>query len=343
MTGLSTFFGDGFVPFRLVFFAGVAALGVTAFLPLRVDLALGVAGTGEEASIFSELAVFAGEATLAGDLAPRFPRVAFLAGVTAFGVAIFLPLRVVFAFSVTVSGDDSGCFTGLSTLAFFAGETFFIGDLPRFTRAAFGVASLAGVGALGWPLVDLPFTGLAALAGDALGVATFGLPRVDLPFVFLGVAAFTIAGAGVRSDSDSFALGVATSGLPRVDRLFAFGVFTFLTGDAALAFPLVDLEGLGVVGSGDKTFSGELVTLTGDAAFFPRAERPLGVEGFTGDDTTFFPLVALPFFADGFGDDTGNAALCTEAAAAFLPLVALPYLWRWGFRRHWLCPPDWRR
>ena len=76
LTGLSTFFGDGFAPFRLVFFAGVAALGVAAFLPLRVDLPLGVAGTNGEASVFSGLAVFDGVATLAGDLAPRFPRVA---------------------------------------------------------------------------------------------------------------------------------------------------------------------------------------------------------------------------------------------------------------------------
>ena len=54
LTGISTFFGDGFAPCRPVFFAGdcffvtfftgVAAFGVAIFLPLRVVFPVGVAG-----------------------------------------------------------------------------------------------------------------------------------------------------------------------------------------------------------------------------------------------------------------------------------------------------------
>ena len=326
-TGLATFFGEAaFLP---PFLTGVAAFGVAAFLPLRVVFALGVATTGDTTASFTGLATFFGEAAF---LPP------FLTSVAAFGVAAFFPLRVAFSFGVSIGvGMDS--FTGLSTLAFFAGETALTGVLaPRFPRgtflvgdAGFGVAvflplratddgtdSFTGLSTFAFLAGEDAFTGdLPRLPRVALGVAvfagleTFGWPLVALPLPFAGVAAF----------------GVDALGLPLVDRpvVVLVGVKDFSTTGAATGD-----SGLGVSTFGfprvDRPFAfGVTVFLTGDAFLgFPLVERDAAAFGedstSAGGDATatgdvvFFPNPLRPFGVTGLaGDDT-----------TFLPLVAFP-------------------
>lgn len=304
--------------FFVVFFSGVLALAVEAFLPRVVFFAGVSAFTGLTivTAFFVPLVFLAGVFftgdgdffTGDGDFSTALD---FFVALVFFGVAFFA------GDDFTGEGDFSTAFDFLAVLVFLAVDTAALTGVSAFLAgvalsAALPLVALAFLGGLAAASSTAAFTGEAVRFTGVLLAGAAALPRVALVFL-AGVASLTGA-----ASVGSVVLAGAAAALPRVALAFLGGETTFsssLTGEGeALRFEVVfsgsdfpprrevRLTGSSAAGGAISICSGSSVAFAG-AAFFP--PRP------------FLVLVM------GFSGEAMAAGAALEAARAALPRCAL--------------------